>query len=241
MRTILPKISAYLSFYARESRDPSRLCELRRTRALVHGCNPYQPVPFPGFQDVRFERSTKARFSSIIQSIDFTPGSLLDVGCNVGYFCFQFCQCFEGLIALGVDSNADAIAAARSVAGLYRLDRVKFRKYEFGSGGDQNLPRSEVVCCLSLLHHIFGLRGREAGLDAVRRLRQLTSRVLFFEVGSFLETNEAWAQGLQASLPGGEEEVCGLMEAVGFAKPIAIGEERSHLAPVTRRIFSART
>jgi len=174
------------------------------------------------------------------QILDFSPNSLLDIGCNIGSFCFRFCSQFDGLAALGIDADRDVIAAANAIARLFRIDRVEFSTREFGTDEDRDLPQSDVVCCLSLLHHIFGLQGREAGLNVVKKLRGLTLKTLFFEIGCPEETDSPWAKGLKVSLPGGEQELCDLLEESGFSRPIVAGESSSHLAPVIRRLWVAR-
>ena len=240
MDRLFSKLRSYGSFFSQVSCDPRRLRALRRARRLVAGFTPYQAVPFPGFEDIQFERPSGKRMELMLQNLEFEPTSFLDIGCNVGYFCFRFHQLFESLTAVGVDKNPDAVAAAEAIANACGVDHVRFSVREFGSGDDLALPRSDVVCCLSLLHHIFGLRGREAGLTTLRHLRELTLKVMFFEIGSSVETDASWARGLGDSLPGGDDELSELVEAAGFSQPMVVGEEASHLAPVARKIWAAR-
>lgn len=236
---LFSKIKSYQAFMLSVSMNPIRLRDLRRARKLVAGAGPYQRVPYPGFADIGFERAASARLDLLLGALTFRPKSFLDLGCNVGFFCFRFRDLFPGLSAVGVDRDSGAIEAAEAVVTALRLSQLEFRCHEIGSKLDKRLPRSEVVCCLSLLHHIFGRLGRDAGRETLLHIRDLTTRLMFFEIGSYTESSEPWAIGLRESLPGGEEELCALVQEVGFLRPVAIGEARSHLASHARKIFAA--
>jgi len=106
---------------------------------------------------------------------DLRGKTVLDVGCRVGYFCFEAARRGAARV-VGIDWNARAIARARELADCLGLD-VEFRLAD----ADQELPSEsfDYVLCLNLLHHL------RDPLAALERMGTITRDRLALEVAGF--------------------------------------------------------
>jgi SAM-dependent methyltransferase len=110
-----------------------------------------------------------------------TGKTILDVGCHVGFYCFQAAS--EGAAyCLGVDINGRRIAKARRIAARHRIPNVEFAESniaQFAIG-----RRFDVVLCLNVLQHMKTVaevdlvlaRLEEAANDCVLLVVPITGR-----------------------------------------------------------------
>ena len=128
---------------------------------------------------------------------DLHVRSALDVGANVGWFCFAFDRL--GIPSVAVEANERSVRI-----GLYarkRLpqpSRVSFLVMEAQPETAQLLPSADCVLFLSVWHHIVRARGLAYATRLVAGLWEKTDRILFFETGEN-EMPESW--GLPALEP----------------------------------------
>ena len=112
---------------------------------------------------------------------------VLDLGCGTGGFLIQMARQFDGLQAIGVDMDADAVEMAREHSRDFGLEnRIAWHVAEIGPDG-LPLPASiadgvDVVTAMYILHEM-GRGGRQAIVETLAALREaLPGRhFIFFE------------------------------------------------------------
>lgn len=157
----------------------------------------YQPIPFPGYEDMPCERdSSEDRFQLLLQVLQPRDEHLLDLGCANGFFPFRFAQVAGALrSAMGVDRFAGNVKTANHLAEHHGLsDRVRFRQGEIADALlDEVLsaPRT-LVLLLSVHHHLLREHGIGAAKRLFRRLHEAADTVVI-EQGSLTQAEyEAW-------------------------------------------------
>jgi SAM-dependent methyltransferase len=133
----------------------------------------YQRILLPdGTATSGHDRSATA---NLIFESDLANKSVLDVGCSLGFFCFE-AEKRGAQNVVGIDVHRDAIEKARSIAEISG-SRVKFIE---GDLEHAELPqRFDHVLCLNVLHHLH------EPLRTLNMLIDLTNEVLVLEVASF--------------------------------------------------------
>lgn len=132
----------------------------------------YQQIELPGGRTTGgYDRSATAR---AILPDDLSGRSVLDLGCNYGFFCFEAKKRGAARV-VGIDVDPENIRKARLLADCLGLE-VEFRLADI----EREPPRERFdwVLCLNLLHH---LRDPIGVLDT---LVQLTGERLVLEVAT---------------------------------------------------------
>lgn len=162
----LALLKASESFHRSRSRHVPRLHRI------------YGSFSLPGFTVPASEaqRDTARRLERFgVTHEEIAGKSVLDLGCHVGSVLFEVQQFGPGR-CLGVEYDADKVAAARAVAGFCGLDRVKFRQADVDTLAVNDLGGAfDVVFCLALEAHV-GDRDR-----LYRLLGETTRGILLFE------------------------------------------------------------
>lgn len=90
----------------------------------------YHEIPFAGYSEVSVHRTlSKERVRLISNEIDLRGKNILDIGCNVGYFCFEFARL--GATCWGIDYDESAILIANSLKHIHQVEGVHFVKRIF--------------------------------------------------------------------------------------------------------------
>jgi len=130
----------------------------------------YQNIELPyGLQTGGEDRSATAL---AILPEDLSGASVLDIGCNFGFFCFEAAKRGATRV-LGIDVDPENIRKARLLADCLGLN-VEFALLDFEV--DLLQERFDHVLCLNVLHH---LRNPLASID---RLIEITTGRLVLEV-----------------------------------------------------------
>ena len=114
----------------------------------------YNPLPFPGCEDIPCHRpNSPERWKLIRSSISLKNKVVLDIGCATGYFSFKAIQ--NGAFSVvAVDSDSAAIEVCRAAAHVFSVHNASFRCEDwyapFGSYFDVAFALS--VLNLSLIH-----------------------------------------------------------------------------------------
>jgi len=125
----------------------------------------YQEIPFPGYESVSAQRTHSAqRIQITAKHIDFAGKTVLDIGCNIGYFCFEFAR--RGATCWGIDYDADSLFVAESLKRIHRVDNVHFVQGNFSEEMiDELLERADhfdIILLYStvhwLIHHLGSTR-----------------------------------------------------------------------------------
>lgn len=139
------------------------------------------------------ERYNYDRMYMLASNYDFTAKSVLDIGCNSGWFCFQCRQLGSGP-TLGVDCDdgrflGGALRYAMQYERTHRFG-VRFFNQDISKTPLEQLPgragvaRFDVVILFSVLHHIH----EESVPDRAvffQQLRQTVTDVIFYEDHEF--------------------------------------------------------
>lgn len=127
----------------------------------------YQEIPFSGYDCVAAHRENSAKRIQILsEHIDFSDKTVLDIGCNVGYFCFELAK--KGAKCWGIDDNADAIYIAKSLQHIHAVDNVNFIHGEVSettiSSVIDQAGHFDVILLNSVVHWLI------YGMGSIRRV-----------------------------------------------------------------------
>jgi len=148
---------------AEQARDVDELAQHSR----------YQNVELPG--GVSTGGRDRSPTAHAILPADLRGKTLLDVGCRVGYFCFEAVRRGAKRV-VGLDHNAGALAQARELAKRLGMD-VEFRL----ANANRELPSEpfDYVLGLNVLHHL------RDPIAALEQLGAITRERLVLEMAGF--------------------------------------------------------
>jgi hypothetical protein len=140
----------------------SRILEMVRSSAArekPYGWLNYQPIDLPGYEETVplrgrdcFDRA-RAVFDHLEAELGPGPHSLVDWGCNLGFFVFEAAR--RGHQAAGYDSDRRLVETGRFLAagGGFR-QRPLFEQRTLGAEAARQAPAADVLLCFSVLHHL---------------------------------------------------------------------------------------
>lgn len=150
----------------------------------------YMPLPIDRADPIELTRYLRERNASCRRVakdryliIPQLQGSILDLGCNVGYFAFAGVHYFVDY--LGIETDKACLRAARALAQFRGLRNVEF------NGTDLTLTLESLVTqgwsCdhvlfLSTYHHIIGTYSYAVGRRCLQQISEL-SPVMLFDMG----------------------------------------------------------
>lgn len=142
----------------------------------------YQKMTWPGGYEICGTRDCEARWK--IMSRDVTAimdRTVLDLGCNYGWFTFQSAQSGAKL-SVGLDSISKYIRCALEMSKLFNVPRAAFCAFDLDKLTLDELQRVtgrryfDVVYCLSIWHHIHD---KDSFMSA---LRDIAKERIYFEM-----------------------------------------------------------
>lgn len=121
----------------------------------------YQPINLPGYEETLplcgrncFDRS-QAVAEHLKSAFGNKPLSIIDWGCNLGFFCFELAK--QGHRVVGVDSNLTNVEICRYLARTNDFEiRPQFFCDELSIESIANYHECDVALCFSVLHHLKG-------------------------------------------------------------------------------------
>lgn len=139
----------------------------------------YQRPAHPDLQDIPAEHSCNDRLELLLPHLTVRSGRLLDIGCNLGFFCNGFEQ--QGLECTGIEYFPDIAYAATRIAASEE------RRYRIVHGNilDPKLHQAvftqpfDVVLALNIFHHF--LKTKEEHTLLIEMLQKLRPQQMFFE------------------------------------------------------------
>lgn len=141
---------------------------------LNSGRNLYQPVNDPRIEDWNLWRPDSfLRLEYLTKIHALVPGSVLDAGCETGYFCREFAR--RGYQVTGIDSKEKALAVARYVATIKNIE------VDFIQGQWQHELKGrhfDNILFLSVLHHDILARGVDQLQEDLKILRGSCTRLI---------------------------------------------------------------
>jgi len=124
----------------------------------------YQPVPWVGIQKAQRDDSTLKRWWAIENELEGMEGSVLDIGCNMGFFTFQMAR--RGFFCLGVESEALPYHICNLIKETGEFNNAAFIKATVDENFCRILPTVDITFFLSVFHHVV----RQSGLEGATGL-----------------------------------------------------------------------
>jgi len=142
----------------------------------------YQPLPWIGINQAQRGEGTNARWKAIETSLTgLSIHSGMDIGCNLGYFCFALAQ--KGIPMLGVDMDSRYIRVAQYASAKIGLSTVGLCQMMINTETVALLPNVDLTLILSVWHHWVRSYGLDKASQILSALWNKTEQVLFFETG----------------------------------------------------------
>lgn len=141
----------------------------------------YQQMTWPGGYEICGTRDCNARWSVMSAGHKLLDRSVLDLGCNFGWFTFQAAKS-GARVAVGLDSIPKYVTCALEMAKLFYVPRALFCVFDIADLSVQSLTEStglghyDVVLCLSVWHHIVDKA------SFMSELRNIAKERIYFEM-----------------------------------------------------------
>jgi SAM-dependent methyltransferase len=128
--------------------------------------------------------------ASISQTLGERPqASVLDLGCNEGYFSLRLAS--EGFWVTGIDGGSNYVNVAKFLQQRFSVNGASFYELLADKETITRLPTFDVVLFLSVFQKwCFQYGFPEAG-EMLSQLWDRTNRVMFFEMSDSLESEES--------------------------------------------------
>ena len=144
----------------------------------------YHEIPFSEFCNIKSRRDINdERLKLMLLNGDFKEKKVLDIGCNIGYFCFKLAN--EGATCYGVDFDKDSIELAKMLSEYKGIKNVNFYDEKF----DENFVEKilyetngvDVIILTSVNHWLlYELHDINIIISLLRRLNNV-KQVIYYE------------------------------------------------------------
>ncbi len=199
----------------------------------------YAPNAFIGRDKIKSD--DRASFERLDAINKFLPSELkptvLDVGCNMGFFTFQIAK--RGGFSIGIDYGRNEIMAAKALASRYSVSNVVFSQMEVTPKNSSLLPKVDMVICLSIYHHWVRKLGENESLKIMRGLAGSAEKYFVFDTGQPNEKNVEWNDCLNFMRPNMDVWANDYFRALGFTGVHNLGDYRTSVSEVPRTLFIA--
>ena len=139
----------------------------------------YQPLTQLGFNiDQARTKRTLKRWDGIKNSISREPMSVLDIGCNIGFYSIKLAEL--GHFVTGIDTRIYTLFAfyAQQALGIKKLS---FHDLVLTPKNIKILPSYDCILLLSVFHHWCVSFGKEQAIQMLDIVYKRTKKILFFE------------------------------------------------------------
>jgi hypothetical protein len=107
--------------------------------------------------------------------------SLVDVGCDVGWYVFS--AAFKGLTAIGIEPEPRACRLFLYTKSKLDLRNVGLLVADLSPVTKNVVPNADAILFMSVWHHLVRYHGLEAATELLEAVWERTDKVLFFETG----------------------------------------------------------
>lgn len=143
----------------------------------------YQPLPWLGIERATRGTGTVSRLDAMVPVLEAERvESVLDVGCNVGYYVLRLAE--QGFRCVGVEYEPPAYRTALLAMRRSRLQNVGLQIMRVTPVTVELPPAADGTLLLSTWHHFVRSFGFEAATEMLRTMWGRTGRVLFFDTGA---------------------------------------------------------
>ena len=139
--------------------------------------------------------STIKRYEQVRGCISETLGekpesSILDLGCNEGYFTLRLAS--EGFWVCGIDADPGYLRVARFLQQKYSVHGASFYQLTANKDTILRLPTFDVVIFMSVFQKWCSQFGFSEAFSMLSTLWQRTKRIMFFEMPDSLESADSF-------------------------------------------------
>lgn len=208
----------------------------------------YNPLPFPEFSDVPFQRrAVFERFTMMETCLPrpFRPGRLLDIGCHTGFNCFLFAA--QGHKCTGIELDPLTCEIARDTNELKQTG-IDFINAAASVDLIQSLGKFDTILFLSTFQWVVMANGWDAAVALLAEVQRHCD-VMFFETsmgqeGKFKLPQIPTAEAVQALLKNtgvhSHVDCLGPMAAPGSpdAQPRLLFRSQNRKTPFTPDLWS---
>ena len=165
----------------------------------------YHPVPDLGISiPANREEAVAKRWDVIKAELPADPASVLDIGCNLGFYTIASAKL--GHFAMGVDIREYATLLS-VIRNRLKLSTVVPVELKLSPQNTQSLPAFDVIIMLQVFHHLCVAYGADDASDMLRTIWQRTRSKFIFEVepssgakGAFLKAMPDMGDDIEAWL-----------------------------------------
>jgi O-antigen chain-terminating methyltransferase len=197
----------------------------------------YQPVFGKEEKSKAVTRACLDRWEAIAPFLRETKGSVLDIGCNIGYFSFMASK--GGCFSYGVEANDFNITCCHAIKAETLVENCVFMKEKVDMDFVRKMPSFDVILNLSVFHHWVKVYGDQQSIEMMKILAS-KCRAMIFETGQSNETCTKWHQKLFFMGKYPDKWIQSFLYEVGFQDVKIIGTFPTGLTDVDRYLFLAR-
>jgi SAM-dependent methyltransferase len=144
----------------------------------------YHEIPFEEFSEFNSARtSNDIRLTKMVENYDFKGKRVLDIGCNIGYFCFKLAE--KGAICYGVDYDKDSIKVAKMLQDYKGIQNVNFFNELFDDNFIEktllDLGPFDVIILQSVNHWLLNVLNSSKKLVNLMRKLFNEKQIIFYE------------------------------------------------------------
>ena len=165
------------------------------------------------------------------------PLSVLDVGCEQGYFVFEMSK--RGGICIGVDQDSHKIEIAQALATVHNIPNALFTRIEVNEENIDIFPKVDVVICLSIFHHWVRTFGEHGAKRIMGILSDRADNYFLFDTGQPNEVKKEWARKLSFMVPDPDTWIRNFLTELGFEKVHNLGQFPTSVSDVPRSLYVA--
>ena len=123
--------------------------------------------------------SLKKNFIEIIENHytkkEIKKKSLIDIGCNTGFFMYELYKKFNLKQVLGLEPRKSNLEKAKLISNWFELPKNKYKLKKFDIISDKVNQRADIVLFVGVLHHL------DDHLKALRNLYKMTKELAIIE------------------------------------------------------------
>jgi hypothetical protein len=196
----------------------------------------YQPI-FGLQNKTAVTRECSDRWDAFSCHLPSEKGSVLDIGCNIGYFSFQCAQ--EGHFSYGVEYHRPKIIICNAIKYTTGIKNCTFIKQYIDFDFISKMPAFNTIINLSLFHHWVKRYGFDHSQDMMKGLAQKCD-CMIFETGQSTEAGSQWPEILTFMGSDPEQWIEGFLKEIGFTSVENIGTFSTGLTQTKRFVFVAK-
>ena len=182
-------------------------------------------------------RLTYDRFSAIKKELPNSPISVIDIGCNDGFFVFKFAE--QGGFCLGLDQDRNTVMIAQARAAINKLNNALFSNISINENNINSLPKVDVIVFLSVFHHWVRHLGLSKANELLEKLAMKADKKLIFETGQSDEKEARWVDSLAFMGDDPDSWIQEKLKSLGFSEIKNVGKFSTTVGTTPRNLYVA--